>query len=48
MKKVTDTIVKNKKNALTEITEALSSIKSKNNTLSKDYLKYLEYVVYKC
>ena len=48
MKKVTDTIVKNKKNTLTEITEALSSIKSKNNTLSKDYLKYLEYVVYKC
>ena len=48
MKKVTDAIVKNKKSTLTELTEALSSIKSKNSTLSKDYLKYLEYVIYKC
>ena len=48
MKKITDCLVKNKKNSLKEMTEAISFVKSRNITVSIDFIKYLEYAVYKC
>ena len=48
MKKITDCLVKNKKNSLKEMTEAISFVKSRNITVSIDFIKYFEYAVYKC
>ena len=47
VRNTTNLIIKNCKNK-TELSNTISFIKSKLSTVSKDYVKYLEYIIYKC
>ena len=47
VRNTTNLIIKNCKNK-TELSNTISFIKSKLSTVSKDYIKYLEYIIYKC